>query len=273
MTTGCVSSTLTDVTLHIYENPTIHVEEAPACSADLTTYGLTVSVSNGATLTSDFGTVTDNGDGTITVSGIPAGQDVTLTVTDMTSDCDAHLEVMAPDCNCPPVEAPEGEGAEICENETIPTLSVTVGDGETADWYNAATGGMLVADNTTTFTPMGGGTFYVETQNMTTGCVSDTRTEISLHIYENPTIEVVDAAVCEADLQTYHVTVSIASGTQLTSNFGTITDNGDGTITVSDIPAGQNIELTVTDMTTNCEGQTDGECTGLRLPDGGCTRR
>ena len=96
MTTGCVSSTLTDFTLHIYENPTIHVEEAPACSADLTTYGLTVSVSNGATLTSDFGTVTDNGDGTITVSGIPAGQDITLTVTDMTSDCDAPLRSDAP---------------------------------------------------------------------------------------------------------------------------------------------------------------------------------
>ena len=75
----------------------------------------------------------------------------------MTSDCDAHLEVMAPDCNCPPVEAPEGEGAEICENEQIPTLSVTVGDGETADWYDA--NGNLVADNQTSLHTDAAGTF------------------------------------------------------------------------------------------------------------------
>ena len=49
------------------------------------------------------------------------------------------------------MEAPEGEGAEICENETIPTLTVTVGDGETADWYDA--NGNLVADNTHHFHP------------------------------------------------------------------------------------------------------------------------
>ena len=105
--------------------------------ADLNTYGLTVSVSNGATLTSDFGTVTDNGDGTITVSGIPAGQDITLTVTDMTSDCDGHLEGDRPRLQLPAGGSSKGEGAEICENETIPTLTVTVGDGETADWYDA----------------------------------------------------------------------------------------------------------------------------------------
>ncbi len=41
--------------------PTIAISTAPACSADLTQYSVSVTVSTGASVTSDSGTVVDNG--------------------------------------------------------------------------------------------------------------------------------------------------------------------------------------------------------------------
>ena len=248
---GCTATATTEVVVN--PNPTITIAAGPTCAPNLLTYSVTVSLSSGAGLMTNGGTATDNGNGTWTVSGIPAGQNVLLTAaTD--EHCETDLSVNAPDCSCPTVNPPTGQGAEICENETIPALTVMVGNGETADWYDAAMGGNLLADNTTSFTPNAAGTYYAETQDITTGCVSSTRTEVTLHIYDNPTIMVEDPAACAANLQTYAVTVSISAGSTLTSDFGTVTDNGNGTMTVSGIPAGQDVTLTATAMTSNCEG-------------------
>ncbi|MEO0527602.1 MAG: HYR domain-containing protein, partial [Bacteroidota bacterium] len=70
-----------------------------------------------------------------------------------------------------------------CENDPIPQLEVTVGPGETVDWYTTSTGGIPIipgGTNTTTYTPTSPGFYYAETRNTSTGCISDTRTEIQV---------------------------------------------------------------------------------------------
>ncbi|PCE65053.1 Ig-like domain-containing protein [Sediminicola luteus] len=224
--------------------PIITISEAPTCSADLTTYSLSVTVSTG-TVSSTSGTVTDNGGGSWTVSGIDSGTDVTLTVMD-DNDCMAELAVMAPDCSCPVVEAPVGSGQNECLMDPAQTLTAmaTVGAGEVVDWYDAATGGTPVASPT--LTGVGSVIYYAEARNTTTNCTSATRTPIGLKIYPLPTIMVSDGPTCAADLKTYSVSVTVSTGT-VSSTSGTVTDNGGGSWTVSGIDSGTDVTLTVMD--------------------------
>ncbi len=254
-TTGCKSSTRTEVRLTIYALPTITVSAAPICSADLLTYSVGVSVANG-TVTSTAGTVVNAGGNNWTISGIASGTNITLTVTD-TNNCVGTLAVSAPNCNCPVVVAPVSGGDKaVCFGTVNPALSATVGAGETADWYDAATGGNLLVSGSTSYTSTetlaGTYSYYAETRNSTTGCKSSTRTEVRLTIYAQPTITVSAAPICSADLLTYSVGVSVANGT-VTSTAGTVVNAGGNNWTISGIASGTNITLTVTD-TNNCVG-------------------
>ena len=60
-------------------------------TADVTT--------NGGILTSDYGTLVDNGGNSWTITNIPNGQNVTVTVT-TDLQCESSLEIEAPDCFC-----------------------------------------------------------------------------------------------------------------------------------------------------------------------------
>ncbi|MDD5508892.1 MAG: dockerin type I domain-containing protein, partial [Bacteroidales bacterium] len=88
--------------------------------------------------------------------------------------------------NTLPAAPVSGGDHEICANQPVPALTVTVGAGETADWYSGATGGTPLASGTLSYTPAGAGTFYVEARNVTTGCLSLTRTAVSLTIHPLP---------------------------------------------------------------------------------------
>jgi hypothetical protein len=79
----------------------LSVSQEPKCADNRLTYNFKVT-SNG-TVTSDFGQVTDNLNGTFTVSGVPANQDVVLTATS-DKTCVAKLTVKAPTCECPPAK-------------------------------------------------------------------------------------------------------------------------------------------------------------------------
>ncbi len=79
------------------------------------------------------------------------------------------------------INPPNGTDVEYCEGEPVPQLSVTVGPGETVDWYDTPSGGNLLQANSTTFTPSGPGTYYAVTKNTTTGCVSASRTPINVN--------------------------------------------------------------------------------------------
>ncbi|WP_333599985.1 beta strand repeat-containing protein, partial [Flavobacterium sp.] len=76
----------------------------------------------------------------------------------------------------------------ICSGISIPALTVTVSGGQLADWYNQSSGGTLLLSGSTSYTPSGAGTYYAETRVSATGCLSATRTAVTLTVNPLPTI-------------------------------------------------------------------------------------
>ncbi|WP_264521971.1 MBG domain-containing protein [Flavobacterium sp. N1994] len=80
------------------------------------------------------------------------------------------------------------------------TVSAVASAGATIDWYDAATGGTLLASGTLTYAPTGinAGTYtaYAQARNTTTGCTSAVRTSATLTINKAPlTITAVNQTV------------------------------------------------------------------------------
>ncbi|TAG34143.1 MAG: hypothetical protein EAZ32_19890, partial [Cytophagia bacterium] len=163
---------------------------------------------------------------------------VTLTATS-SPGCVVTLVVNPPVCTCPVVNPPVGTNRAICVGQPIPALTVTVGAGETADWYSAATGGTVLATGTLSYTPTGAGTFYAETRNIADNCKSATRTAVTLTVNPLPTLSLSGTATCAANLLTY--SVSFTSNGTVTTSAGTISGN-----TVSGIPIATSVTLTAT---------------------------
>ena len=77
--------------------------------------------------------------------------------------------------------APTSGGNETyCEGSTVSTITASVSSGETVDWYSAPSGGTLLLSGNTSFTPSSAGTYYAEARNTTTGCISTTRTAVTV---------------------------------------------------------------------------------------------
>ena len=172
----------TAVELTILPRPTISVSTSPTCVFRLfspTTYRLGVTVSTG-TVTSTAGTVTNTSGNTWTITDVPSGTNIVVTVTDA-NGCTNELPVTAPNCACPVVSAPASGGNEsYCTGDAVPSISASVGFGETVDWYDAPSGGTLLLLGNTTYTPSGPGTFYAEARNTSTNCRSGARTAITV---------------------------------------------------------------------------------------------
>ena len=172
----------TAVELTILPRPTISVSTSPTCVFRLfspTTYRLGVTVSTG-TVTSTAGTVTNTSGNTWTITDVPSGTNIVATVTDA-NGCTNELPVTAPNCACPVVSAPTSGGNEsYCTGDAVPSISASVGFGETVDWYDAPSGGTLLLLGNTTYTPSGPGTFYAEARNTSTNCRSGARTAITV---------------------------------------------------------------------------------------------
>ena len=179
------------------------------CSVNLTSYSIDF-VSTGS-VTSTLGTVSGS-----TVTNIAINQNVTLTAT--LNGCVTTLLVSSPNCSCGPINPPVGADKTICSTASIPALTVTVSDpvNETANWYTA--GGTLLPSGSATlsYTPTVKSTltYYVETENTSTGCKSNTKTPIKLTV-DTPAIvnAGLDTSVCAGS----NVTLSGASTTNATS--------------------------------------------------------
>lgn len=191
---GCTGTDA--VFVNVNPRPTLTLDST-VCAPNLLSYSAYVH-SNANQLTADYGTVTNNGNGTFTISGIPPGQDVTLTATLTATGCQRILVVTGINCPCPTINAPASNGDEaICDGFPIPALSVTVGPNETADWYDAPTGGNLLLAGSTSYTPIAAGTYYAEAHNTVNDCVSDDRTAVTLTINPLPTaVAGPDVAIC-----------------------------------------------------------------------------
>ena len=130
---------------------------------------------------------------------------------------------------------------ETCEAVIMPTLTATAPavPGFNIVWYNAASGGNIVASPT--LNTVGTVTYYATAQNATTGCLSATRTAVVLTI--NPTstapVSAGDQVVCATvPLQTLTATANTAAGNTVVwydaptgGNITTPTHHAIGTVT------------------------------------------
>jgi hypothetical protein len=237
--------------------PTLTTNET-TCSADLLTY--TINFTSSGTITSSSGTVSGN-----TVINIPAGLDAQLTVTS-SAGCAVTKIVNSPTCNCPVINAPvSGGNKSICQGQTMPSLSISVGTNETADWYDA--NGILVASTSLNYTPTSEGVYYAQARNLQNSCVSATRTPVSLTINSLPTLSV-GIASCSADLLTYSVSFTsngVVTSSATAAAIGTVSEG-----MVSNIPTGTNVILTATSsagcITTQTVNSPSCSCPTVNLP-------
>tara|TARA_R110002051_G_scaffold4587_2_gene25100 strand:+ start:8182 stop:9855 length:1674 start_codon:yes stop_codon:yes gene_type:complete len=172
----------TAVTLTIRSSPTISVTTAPNCVFALfspTTYRLEVTVSTG-NVTSTAGNVTNVSGNRWSITNVPNGTNIVVTVT-AANGCTNQLPVTAPNCSCPVVNAPtSGGNRSYCVGDPVPSITASVGLGETVDWYSASSGGTSLLMGNATYTPSAPGTFYAEARNSTTNCRSGSRTAITV---------------------------------------------------------------------------------------------
>lgn len=250
---GCKSPTRTAVTLNINSKPIISNINA-VCATNLVTYNISGTVTIGSTISvaPNVGVVGGpDATGAFTVTGIPSGQNVSLTATNL--GCIATTPVTAPNCSCPNVPAPISGGDKvICQGDNIPALTVTVPSGHTADWYLTPTGGSSISIASTSFTPTVAGTYYAETRNLTNGCKSTTRTPVVLTINALPVITNVNT-VCAVDLLTYNVTGNVTVGSTIsrTPSAGVIIQpDAAGNFSILAVPSGTN--LVITGSKNNC---------------------
>jgi hypothetical protein len=248
-TNDCVSSERTAITLTINDLPTLNIG-TKTCAPNLLTYSMNVNTSLMATLQATLGNVSGS-NGVFTISGIPAGQGLTLTVTDPNT-CANAVVADAFSCNCPTVQKPTSEGDQtICEGVTIQPLSVTVGSGETANWYNSF--GSEVASGIIQYTPTEEGTYFVETENTVNGCTSAERTAVTLTINPRPYITLLDT-VCTFNRQQFSATFE-TNGNNVTALPYDLVINGNGSYTTSNINLGATAVVTARFNATNCQTQ------------------
>ena len=106
------------------------------------------------------------------------------------SDSYQILIVSAPD-------PPSGDQwAEFCEGDTGELLA-QVASGETANWYDQATGGTPLAEGTERFLPEEPGLYYAEAVKILGGCTSTSRTAFELFYVPLPPAEDQNLAFCE----------------------------------------------------------------------------
>lgn len=251
MVNACVSSSRTALTLEIHDMPQL-INAETLCDPSLMTYTVNLVIENAFSITSNAGDVLNNGGGNFVVSNLPIDTDLAFSASNATATCvlDNQL-VAAPDCPCPAIAIPISIGdVSICEGEAIPNLSVTVQAEQTADWYDAPTGGNLLLSASTIFTPTMAGVYYVEARNTVNNCVSE-RIAIQFDIHPIPTY-VVEEAICAPDLLSYTVNISIQGADMIMANVGMVQDNGAGSYTLSAIPADADVELEVINSLTGC---------------------
>ncbi|RVU00455.1 gliding motility-associated C-terminal domain-containing protein [Mucilaginibacter limnophilus] len=151
----------------------------------------------------------------------------------------------------PTPQAPElsTQGMTICPGSTA-TLSVTAQTGVTVNWYDAATGGSLVATGNSFTTPVlnTGATYYAEAVSDDGGCASTVRTAAVVSILqplEAPSVTVGGTTTTSVTFTWNNVTGAVSYQIS-TDNGQTFTDAGSGTsYTVSNMQPNTEVSLIV----------------------------
>lgn len=172
---GCVG--LPVVLNIVVLDPSISINGPPVCATDLLSYSFSVTV-NAANIVASAGTASNTGGNIWLIDGVPAGTDVVLTAS--TGSCSVNLTVNAPNCNCPPISPPTATNVSYCVGEVVPSLTASPQAGFEVDWYTISSGGTPVLSGSNTYSPGVSGTWWLESRDPSTGCVSSQRTEVSV---------------------------------------------------------------------------------------------
>jgi large repetitive protein len=197
-----------------------------SCSNDLEFYSVLINT-NGADIIVNVGTINDLGNNEINISDIPISESLSIVASNPNQfDCIDVTSISPPDCNCPSVSPPVNNGnPTICDGETIPELSVTVGPNETANWYDAPSGGTQLIMGSTTYTPTniagpGVYTYYVQTEDLISGCFSSVLTPVLLEVYNNPVGNDASLFECDDDNDGFVSFILSQANSQINSNSG-----------------------------------------------------
>ena len=112
-----------------------------------------------------------------------------------------------------------------CNTAGAQNLVVTTGSGVTADWYNASSAGTLLTNNNTTHSTSTAGTYYAESEDLTTGCKSSTRTAVTLTLNAAPTAPTASSPTYCQGATASQLTASAPSGTN-TQSWYTVSTGG-----------------------------------------------
>jgi len=167
--------------------------------------------------------------------------------------------------NCAAPSAPVSGGNKvICADQAIPTLTVSVGSGETAYWYNQSSGGTLLASASLSFTPSSAGTYYAGARSAV-GCASATRIPVVLTINALPEALVLSAnTICSTpgDNGIITSTTSVAGVNYQLYNSGNVmvqaakAGTGSG-LSWTGLPAGTGYYVIGTQTSTSCSSTSD----------------
>ncbi|HMN89634.1 MAG TPA: hypothetical protein PKE68_06405, partial [Saprospiraceae bacterium] len=196
---SCVTTKV--VTVNVGPLPSLIVTDT-ICALDLQSYAIRF-LSDGDRITATPGTLVNNGDGSYTVSNIPNGQFVEIFAGYAGNSCNVRVAIGPYSCQCPELPPPVSDGDKtVCENEPLPLLTVTVGTGQTADWFDAPTGGILLLSGSLSYQPTQAGTYYAGAREISTGCTSSTRTPVTLLVNPAPvaSISLSSSIICSGEM-------------------------------------------------------------------------
>jgi len=250
---GCSTSASTIVTES--ELPTFTFTSNATCNAQLDGYAVAIATANGNTVTASEGTIIVDGSGAFRIVNVPSGKNVVITVRNV-AGCTTSAVVNAPDCSCPTVAAPVSNGnIQICEGDELPSLVASIsGENLVIDWYDAPSGGNLLAAGRNNFVPTAPGTYYAEARNSISSCQSSVRTAITLTAFVRPkaTIQRIENITCRNDVGT--ITIAGSNG-QPPYRFSIDGVNTQDSPIFTDLPKGL-YTITVIDQN-GCESQTE----------------
>lgn len=193
----CYDTLPIDINIQAYPDFTL---EGQPCDLIQGTYSV-LFTSSADSIFSSKGIVVNNPAGQDAINGIPNDSSVIIELINPSGLCKDTFLILAPNCNCPFIAQPVAAqpAYTICEDETIPTLSVTVTANLIANWYDVPSGGVALLQNSLTFVPpsMSNATYYVEAFDPATNCYS-IRTQIDFQVYPLADLQMLaDPVLCE----------------------------------------------------------------------------
>ncbi len=191
---GCTTATRTAVTGTVNDIPTItSTTNATRCGTG--TVNLVAAASAG---TINWYTASTGGTSVYTGTNYsPSISSTTTYYVDATaSGCTtAARTAVTGTINSIPAAPTSPVNVSVCPGAGAQTLSVTPAGSCTVDWYPTASGGSALATGSATYTTSTAGTYYAQSRDVTTGCVSATRTAVIFTINANPAGIVIPAVL------------------------------------------------------------------------------